>query len=246
MQDKHLYHLAVDWEKRLSNELPFFYKIFKENDSEKILDCACGTGHHVIALARLGFSASGSDIDPMAIRIAREKAKKEKVSALFSVADFSNLREYGFKDYDAVFCVGNSFSLAGSLKKIARSFLEIHAVLRDGGLFIFQVLNYPRIFRKRDEWVPAREVDHKKRTHLFLKRFRAKGKRISVLWIHLWREKDKWKAETKESLLLPLPKSWIACSLKKAGFRKIRFFGSYQSEKIVPDSRDIIVVCQKR
>ena len=81
MQDKHLYHLAIDWKKRLSNEIPFFQTIFKENGCKKILDCACGTGQHAIALARMGFSVSGSDIDPKAIRIARKNARKEKSSA---------------------------------------------------------------------------------------------------------------------------------------------------------------------
>jgi SAM-dependent methyltransferase len=48
----------------------------------------CGTGHDVRAFAHAGFSASGFDLAPSAIRLAEEKTKAAGLTAKFQLADF--------------------------------------------------------------------------------------------------------------------------------------------------------------
>jgi methyl halide transferase len=48
----------------------------------------CGTGHDVRAFAQAGFSASGFDLAPSAIRLAQEKTAAAGLNAEFRLADF--------------------------------------------------------------------------------------------------------------------------------------------------------------
>jgi len=61
----------------------------------------CGSGHDVRAWARAGFSASGYDIAPSAIRIAAEKTSAAGLTAEFQLADF--LREEPRERFDWLF-----------------------------------------------------------------------------------------------------------------------------------------------
>ena len=53
----------------------------------KALDLGCGTGNYAIYLAGKGFEATGVDVSPTAIGIARENARKKGVKCDFFAAD---------------------------------------------------------------------------------------------------------------------------------------------------------------
>ena len=41
-----VYEAMVDWPKRLANEEPFYRRLFARIGARRVLDAACGTGHH--------------------------------------------------------------------------------------------------------------------------------------------------------------------------------------------------------
>lgn len=45
----------------LGDEKTFFEKLFSEHSVRSVLDCACGTGQHLLMLSQLGFDVEGSD-----------------------------------------------------------------------------------------------------------------------------------------------------------------------------------------
>ncbi|HUL61758.1 MAG TPA: class I SAM-dependent methyltransferase [Methanocella sp.] len=60
----------------------------------RAIDLGCGTGNYVIWLAGQGFDATGIDLAPTAIKIARENARNKGVNCHFIVADvLGDLRE---------------------------------------------------------------------------------------------------------------------------------------------------------
>ena len=246
MKEKEFYSQVIDWKKRLTNEMPFFEKIFQKYGQRHILDCACGPGRHVAALAKQGFCLTGTDISPEMIKLARAHARKSKIKARFSICDFTRLHTLAIPMQDAVLCIGNSFSLAGSLLHISRAFRSIHRVLSPGGLFLFQVLNYQRIFAQKIEWTPVRETMAEGHKCLVLKRFSSQGKEIHVHWINLHKEQSTWRIEEKQGKLLPLSQTWTKNTLKKNGFHHIRFYGNYQMDPLQKSSKDMLVICQKK
>jgi len=69
------YDRFVDWPARLAAESPFIERLVPQAGSLCcILDAACGTGMHAVALARQGYQVAGADISPEMIARARANA----------------------------------------------------------------------------------------------------------------------------------------------------------------------------
>jgi cyclopropane fatty-acyl-phospholipid synthase-like methyltransferase len=64
-----------------------------------VLVPGCGTGHDVRAWAAAGFAATGCDIAPSAIRLAREKTAAAGLSAQFILGDFLADAATGWYDW---------------------------------------------------------------------------------------------------------------------------------------------------
>lgn len=57
----------------------------------RAIDLGCGTGREVIYLAKQGFDATGVDISPTAIGMARKSAEAAGIEARFLVGDLTDL-----------------------------------------------------------------------------------------------------------------------------------------------------------
>ncbi len=62
-----------------------------KGNSGNAIDLGCGTGTHSIYLAQQGFTVTGIDISPTAIRRANEKASRAEVKVEFIVQDVAHL-----------------------------------------------------------------------------------------------------------------------------------------------------------
>src|SRR5512137_1743436 len=85
------YDRFVNWPARLAHELPFLERLFRFHGVRRVLDTACGTGQHAIALARLGYQAAGTDLSAPMVESARQNAATAGVQVHFYVAEFGRL-----------------------------------------------------------------------------------------------------------------------------------------------------------
>jgi cyclopropane fatty-acyl-phospholipid synthase-like methyltransferase len=70
---------------------PELYRFIENNPPGRALDLGCGTGTNVITLAKHGWQVTGVDFIPRAIRTARRKTKKERLTTRFQVGDVTKL-----------------------------------------------------------------------------------------------------------------------------------------------------------
>jgi len=82
------YDLMIS-DKRYETELPFFNAVFQKHKVKSILDCACGTGKHVIKFLQLGFEATGSDVSSEMLEKAKRNARSLAMNVNFVQVDFS-------------------------------------------------------------------------------------------------------------------------------------------------------------
>ncbi len=73
------YENTIDWKARLSNEIPMLLKQLDRTGGDRVLDLACGTGRHAVALAHAGARVVGIDNSREMIRAARQNAQREGV-----------------------------------------------------------------------------------------------------------------------------------------------------------------------
>jgi SAM-dependent methyltransferase len=116
----------------------------------RILDVACGTGRHALELARLGFSVTGIDLNPVLLGIARATAERSSMKIDFRVADMRSLPIGGEDRFDAATCLFDSLGYVGDDMAVLDTLRSIGACLVEGGVFVFEVLNAPAMIRNAD------------------------------------------------------------------------------------------------
>jgi ubiquinone/menaquinone biosynthesis C-methylase UbiE len=119
-------------------------KLLKEQRVNTVLDMTCGTGSQVFYLAERGYEVVGSDFSPALIKIARNKADKIGKNITFIDGD---VRELRVGKFDAVITI---FNAIGHLIKedFEKALQNIHANLKDGGVYIFDIFNLQAITEK--------------------------------------------------------------------------------------------------
>ena len=89
---------------------PELFEFIQSHSAGKAIDLGCGTGTNVITLARAGWHVTGVDFVPKAIRIAKQKLKKEHLQANLLVGDVTKLKDISAQ-YDLALDIGCFHSL---------------------------------------------------------------------------------------------------------------------------------------
>jgi SAM-dependent methyltransferase len=147
------YDRFVDWPARLEVELPLIEEQLRGGNVSRVLDAACGTGMHAIALARLGYDVTGVDQSAGMIARARENASAAEVDAHFRVAGFGQLTAVVGGGYDAVLCLGNSLPHVLTPNDLAAALIDFAACLQPGGLLLIQNRNFDAVMAQRERWM---------------------------------------------------------------------------------------------
>jgi SAM-dependent methyltransferase len=129
--------------------------------SAKILDCACGIGIFVIALARRGYAVCGSDGSQGMIDQALFASRKATLDVPFRRCDWADLPDQFAERFDLVFCLGNAIGHVRNRDEMVRSLCGMRAVLRDGGKLVLDSRNWELIRKVRPRFTnyPWRERD---------------------------------------------------------------------------------------
>ncbi len=126
-----------EWGKYPPEELVRFiarnYYRSKSRRKIRILDLGCGTGASTWYIAREGFTTTGIDGSPTAVKIAKKRFAKERVKADLRVGD---IVELPFKNeyFQAVTDIGSIQH--NSPTNIRKIIAEAHRVLKPGGKFL--------------------------------------------------------------------------------------------------------------
>lgn len=138
----------IDWESRSQSEGRFFIDLLKERDKKKILDVATGTGFHSIRLLEEGFDVLSADGNPEMLAMAFRNGRKHNLILSTVQADWRWLNRDVDGKFDAVICLGNSFTHLFSERDRRKALAEFYAALRHDGILILDQRNYDRILDK--------------------------------------------------------------------------------------------------
>ena len=232
------YDRFVNWKNRLAFEIPFIDNLLQGTKSLKgepirVLDAACGTGMHVLALAKAGYDVSGADISCEMVEKARENAATEKLNIRFENAGFGALAQnFGEKKFNAILCLGNSLPHLLSLTDLQEALNDFAACLRPNGLLLIQNRNFDAVVCTKDRWMEPQEHQEGDREWLFQRfyDFNPDGT-IQFNIVKLTRTaQNPWEARVLSSVLRPLLQQELVGALTMAGFSTIRSYGSMGGE----------------
>jgi glycine/sarcosine N-methyltransferase len=191
------YDRFVDWSARLAAELPFIERQLQAMGAHRVLDAACGTGMHAIALAQRGYAVAGADLSPGMIERARSNAAAAGAEVRFEVAGFGALvHAFGTAPepedarlddppsaassgrrsstrtgpgFDAVLCLGNSLPHLLTPAELAAALADFAACLRPGALLLIQNRNFDRVLARGERWMDPQVHQEGEKEWLFLR-----------------------------------------------------------------------------
>ncbi len=201
----------------------FFRRLFERNGVHTILDCACGTGRHLLLFHSLGYEALGSDLSEAMLAQARRNLASYSVEIPLLQADFRHLPWPCLGPFDAVVCLGAIGYLPDEAAYL-QAFRGMRAVLRDGGILVLTATMTDKQWAQRPRFVLA--TNTRDFSRLFVIDYLERTARYNVLDIcHAEQSRglDVWSAE-----LTVLLREGQQRLLEETGFRSVDFFGSFE------------------
>ena len=125
---------------------------FKVRGAKRILDLGCGSGRHIVYLAKHDFEVYGIDASPVGIGLAKRWMEDEKLTASLIIGSTYNKLSYLDGFFDAVISV--QVIHHNTAENISRLIAEIWRVLQPEGLFFATVpmyRNQAKRFRQIEE-----------------------------------------------------------------------------------------------
>ncbi len=242
------YDRFVNWEQRLKIELPFLLRHLPRG---KVLDAACATGRHAIALALSGFTAVGADLSPEMIAVARHNAQAANVALPFETAGFGELaRAFApHLPFDGLICLGNSLPHLLTPEDLSRALEDFAVCLRPGGTLILQNRNFDAVLARRERWMEPQSAREGRKEWLYLRfyDFLPDGL-VRFNMVTLTRGKTGWSQRVTDTLLRPWRMGELVEAVRQAGFTAVETYGSMEARGTPFDpetSGNSIVVARK-
>lgn len=244
------YDRFVDWEARLAHELPFLERLFEQHSVSRVLDTACGTGHHALALAQRGYRAAGADLSAPMIERARQHAAALRLDVPFAVAGLGELASHesvqGAMPWDAALCLGNSLPHLLTGSAVAQALTDFAALLRPGGLLLIQNRNFDRVWAERQRFMEPQSHRGPDGETIFVRFYDFLPTTITFNMIRLRRTEEGWAQQVDATELRPLLRGELAEELGVAGFGSVTFYGGFDGSPFDPArSGDLIAVATR-
>ncbi len=208
----------IDWESRAEGEGTFFIDVLRERKKHRILDVATGTGFHSLRLLRQGFDVVSVDGSPEMLAKAFENANSAGYILNTVHADWRWLNRDVQGEFDAIICLGNSFTHLFSERDRRRTLAEFYTMLKHDGILILDQRNYDSIldggfdFKHKYYYCGENVVAEPEHIDDGLARFRYSFPDNSVYHLNMF----------------PLRKEYTTRLMKEVGFQSIETYGDFQ------------------
>jgi glycine/sarcosine N-methyltransferase len=231
-----LWDQLIDWNGRAQSEGDFFIRTLEQHGAKKVLDVATGTGFHSVRLLRAGFDVTSADGNPTMLAKAFDNARQRNHLLRTAQADWRWLNRDIHDYYDAVICLGNSFTHLHDENDRRKALAEFYATLRHDGILILDQRNYDAL------------LDHKiEPSHNFY----YCGHDVRATPEHIDESLARFRYEFPDEKvfhlnMFPLRKDYVRRLLREVGFQRVTTYGDFQETYRDEEPDFFIHVAEKR
>jgi SAM-dependent methyltransferase len=211
----------IDWDRRATSEGDFFIEALKSRGARRVLDVATGTGFHSVRLLEAGFEVVSADGSAEMLWKAFENARRRGHILRTVQADWRWLNRDVHGEYDAIICLGNSFTHLFKERDRRKALAEFYAMLKHDGVLVLDQRNYDSILdhgfdSQHIYYYCGEEVTAEPEfVDKGLARFRYSFPDGSVYHLNMY----------------PLRKDYTRRIMQEVGFQKIETYGDFQQTR---------------
>ena len=225
----------IDWRARAESEGQFFIDVLRARGKGTVLDVACGTGFHSVRLNEAGFNVTSADGSAAMLAKAFENGQARGLILKTVQADWRWLNRDIQGKYDAIICLGNSFTHLHTESDRRRALAEFYAALKHDGILILDQRNYDTMldegFKSKHKYYYCGDSVLAEPEHIddSLVRFKYSFPDGSIYTLNL----------------CPIRKNYVRRLLSEAGFERVRTYGDFQETYAETDPDFFIHVVEK-
>lgn len=226
----------IDWEQRSKSEGDFFIEKLKERGAHRILDVATGTGFHSVRLVEAGFQVVSADGSPEMLARAFANGRKRGHILRTVQADWRWLNRDINGKFDAVICLGNSFTHLFAERDRRKTLAEFYAALKHDGVLILDQRNYDAIL---DSGFSSKHA------------YYYCGDNVKAAPEHVDEGLARFKYEFPDKSeyflnMFPLRKSYVEKLMLDVGFQTVTTYGDFQETYHQQDPDFYIHIAEKK
>ena len=201
-----------------NKKIYLFLKEYITFTNTTILDIGCATGHYCGRFAADGYKITGIDLDADMIQTAVETYPNATFK-LLNLVDIASLTE----KFEMVYSTGNVMAHV-SIEDFMNFLISIKKNMTDGGIWIFQVINWDYILQMESFTFPEIETEEK----VFLRHYSDINKNTLIFNTEL-KDKNSNKIVFKDNVTMyPVPSEKYISIHKNAGFKLLGHFSDYE------------------
>ena len=225
----------INWDARADSEGQFFIDILRARGKESVLDVATGTGFHSVRLTEAGFNVTSADGSAAMLARAFQNGSDRGRILKTVQADWRWLNRDINGKFDAIICLGNSFTHLYEEADRRRALAEFYAALKHDGILILDQRNYDAMLDS------GFSTKHK---------YYYVGEQVSAEPEYvddgLCRMKYSFPDGSEYTLnMCPIRKNYVRRLLHEAGFQRVRTYGDFQETYGDEDPDFFIHVAEK-
>ncbi len=226
----------IDWDNRAESEGDFFIRTLKDRGARRILDVATGTGFHSVRLLEAGFEVTSADGSPAMLAKAFDNARARGHILHTVQADWRFLNRDIHGEYDAIICLGNSFTHLFHERDRRKALAEYYAMLKHDGVLVIDQRNYDSIldhgFASKHQYYYCGDnvVAEPEHVDEGLARFRYSFPDKSVYHLNMF----------------PLRKDYLRRLMHEVGFQRVETYGDFQETYKEEEPDFFIHVAEKK
>ena len=225
----------IDWEARAESEGQFFIDVLRARGKTTVLDVATGTGFHSVRLTQANFSVTSADGSATMIAKAFENGKKRGLILKTVQADWRWLNRDIQGKYDAIICLGNSFTHLHDEQDRRRALAEFYAALKHDGILIIDQRNY--------DYMLDHGFKSKHKYYYCGDRVSAEPEHIDEGLVRFRYSFDDRSGYTLN--LYPLRKNYMRKLLHESGFERVQTYGDFQETYQESDPDFFVHIAEK-
>lgn len=232
---------ALNPKEEIFRQRAFFRTLIRKYRVHDVLDCACGTGWHLLLLKQLGLRPLGSDLSPEMLARARRNLRGKRIP--LKLADYRHLSHTWNRRFGMVVCLTTSLPHMRSDRDVVAALRSMYDRLHPGGILVISNGISDAMLDARPRFV----VGRKGRTQAFFFVLEYPDPTHVVFNIlHVRKTRTGFNHALERIRYNAMRRSVLARCFARTKFQRVKYYGSYQFEPYtVRHSSRLIVVAQR-